>query len=230
MKTHSRILGIIPARGGSKGVPRKNIRPLAGKPLIAWTIEAALASKSLNRVIVSSEDREILEIAQKWGAEVPFTRPMELAQDTTPGIAPVIHALETLPENYDFVVLLQPTSPLRESQDIEAAVQLCLESSAPACVGVVESAQSPYWMFTRADNCRLTPLMAREKLPARRQDLPVTYSVNGAVYVASVPWFLREKTFFSPETVGYVMSQERSLDIDNELDLAVAEMVLGSRI
>lgn len=230
MKTNVRILGLIPARGGSKGIPRKNIRPLAGKPLIAWTIEAALASESLNRVIVSSEDREILEIARKWGADVPFTRPMELALDTTPGITPVVHALESLPESYDFVVLLQPTSPLRESRDIDTAVQLCLKTGAPACVGVVEPDQSPYWMFTRADDFRLSPLIPREKLPARRQDLPVTYSINGAVYVASVPWFLREKTFFSPETVGYVMPQERSLDIDNELDLAIAEMILGSRI
>lgn len=229
MKTDARILGLIPARGGSKGVPRKNIRMLAGKPLIAWTIEAALASDALDRVVVSSEDREILDTARKWGADTPFVRPAELAQDATPGAAPVLHALETLPERYDFVVLLQPTSPLRDSADIDAAIRLCRETGAPACVGVVEPDKSPYWMFTRDNGGRLSPLIPREKLPARRQDLPVTYSVNGAVYVASVPWFLREKAFFSPETVGYVMPRERSLDIDDELDFAVAEMVLAAR-
>lgn len=227
MKKDARILGIIPARGGSKGLPRKNIRILAGKPLIAWTIEAALASTVIDRVIVSSEDQEILQTARQWGADVPFVRPAELALDTTPGVAPVVHALETLPEEYDFVVLLQPTSPLRESGDIDAAVRLCREAGAPACVGVVEPDKSPYWMFTRAEDGRLSPLIPHETLPPRRQDLPVTYSVNGAVYVASVPWFLQKKTFFSPETIGYVMPRKRSLDIDDALDFAVADMILS---
>ncbi len=227
MKTAARILGIIPARGGSKGLPRKNIRMLAGKPLIAWTIESALASDALTRVIVSSEDREILETARQWGADVPFVRPAELAQDATPGVAPVAHALETLPETYDFVVLLQPTSPLREPGDIDAAVRLCLETGAPACVGVVEPDKSPYWMFARDAAGRLSPLIPRGDMPLRRQELPAAYAVNGAVYVASVPWFLREKTFFSPQTVGYVMPRKRSLDIDDELDFAIAEMMLA---
>lgn len=123
-----KILAIIPARGGSKGVPRKNIRDLAGKPLIAWTIEEAKKSKYITRLILSSEDEEIIEAAKKYGCEVPFVRPIELAQDNTPGIEPVLHAIEKCP-GYDYVLLLQPTSPLRTVEDIDGCIEFLLNKN-----------------------------------------------------------------------------------------------------
>ena len=127
------VLAIIPARGGSKGVPRKNIRPLGGKPLIAWTIEAAHRSAWIDRLILSSEDQEIIDTACAWGCDVPFVRPAELARDCTPGIDPVLHALKQLP-SFDLVVLLQPTSPLRSAADIDRCIERCQRGGAPAAV------------------------------------------------------------------------------------------------
>lgn len=146
---NSKILAIIPARGGSKGVPRKNIRELAGKPLIAWTIEEAKKSKYIDRLILSTEDDEIIEVAKQYGCEVPFKRPIELAQDDTPGIDPVLHAIEQCP-GYDYVVLLQPTSPLRTVDDIDGCIEQLLSSDGTNfCVSVTEPEKSPYWMYTR---------------------------------------------------------------------------------
>ena len=228
MYKNSKILGIIPARGGSKGVPRKNLRPLAGKPLIAWTIEAAQGSSLLDRVILSSEDEEIMETARRHGLDVPFKRPPELARDDTPGIAPVLHALDALPERYDYVVLLQPTSPLRTGADISAALALCLEKNAPACVSVSAPHHAPWWMFRLDENRRMHSLFPKDALPARRQDMPEVYALNGAIYVAEVNWLRKSKAFLTPETVAYVMPRERSLDIDTELDFVMAEALVGN--
>src|SRR5271157_3678171 len=136
------VLALIPARGGSKGVPRKNLREIAGKPLIAWAIEAGRQSRYIDRLILSSEDPEIMAQARSWGCEVPFVRPAELARDDTPGMEPVLHALTALPEEYDYVVVLQPTSPLRLAEDIDGCLETCLRQEAPACVTVAEVDQS----------------------------------------------------------------------------------------
>lgn len=219
-----RVLAVIPARGGSKGLPGKNIKVLAGKPLIAWTIEAALSTAELDRVIVSSDDPDILETAVACGAEAPFVRPRELAGDDTPGIAPVLHALDALPEIYDYVALLQPTSPLRTAGDIRAALELCLERSAPACVSVCEPRHKPWWMFGLDAQGRLSPLFS--EVPARRQDMPAVYALNGAVYVARVAWLRQTRAFVGPETAAYCMPPERSLDIDSAFDFRLAESLL----
>lgn len=230
MYKNSKILGIIPARGGSKGVPRKNLRPLAGKPLIAWTIEAAQGSSLLDRVILSSEDEEIMETARQHGLDVPFKRPPELARDDTPGILPVLHALEMLSsENYTHVVLLQPTSPLRNSEDIDGAIRLCIDRAAPSCVGVCETPHPPWWMFGMNEEKKLSPIMAAKDIPSRRQDAPKTYQLNGAVYVAETRFIKSNKGFIGPESLGFAMPAERSLDIDSELDLALAESLLASQ-
>lgn len=222
-----KVLAVIPARGGSKGVPGKNIRPLGGRPLIAWTIAAATAAPELDRVIVSSENAEIINIALKWGGEAPFVRPEELARDDTPGIAPVLHALDALPEKYDYVVLLQPTSPLRAAEDISAALALCLAQGAPACVSLCAPEHGPWWMFSLDGQGRMRPLLPREAIPVRRQDMAAVYALNGAVYVARVDWLRENKSFLSAETAGYVMPRERSMDIDTELDFKIAEAVLN---
>jgi N-acylneuraminate cytidylyltransferase len=212
------VLAVIPARGGSKGVPRKNIRVVAGKPLIAWTIEEARRSSHIDRLIVSTDDSEIAAVAQQWRCEVPFMRPPELARDETPGIAPVIHAMEALPERYDLVVLLQPTSPLRSGADIDGCIATLVARQAKACVSVAEPGQSPYWMYKLDDKDRLQPLL--EGAFNRRQDLPKVYSLNGAVYVAEAEWLLQSNSFVGPGTIGYIMPIGRSLDIDTETDLA----------
>lgn len=222
------VLGIIPARGGSKGLPRKNILPMLGKPTLAWTIEAARASRLLDRLILSSEDPEIMAVAREWGCDVPFVRPMALAADDTPGIAPVLHALQALPERYDYVVLLQPTSPLRTAGDIDGCIEACVASGAPACVSI-SPASTPPEHFRRMDaQGHLHPLLDDEGAD-RRQDYPRAYVLNGAVYVARSDFLLQAKTFFTPETIGYIMPAERSPDIDSGMDFIVCEALLQLR-
>ena len=219
------VLAIIPARGGSKGVPRKNIRDVAGKPLIAWTIQEAKKSQYIDRLVVSTDDQEIADIAVQWGAEVPFLRPAELAQDDTPGIAPVIHMLTTIQPSYNLIVLLQPTSPLRTVKDIDAAIIELVARSAKACVSAVEPDKSPYWMYTMNSAGCLVPLLEGDY--SCRQDIPPVYALNGAVYVAEVPWLLKSKSFVTEETVAYVMNKERSIDIDTETDLFFSSKLLS---
>ncbi|MFA7238472.1 MAG: acylneuraminate cytidylyltransferase family protein [Sulfuricellaceae bacterium] len=217
------VLAIIPARGGSKGVPRKNVRDLAGKPLIAWTIEAARKSAYIDRLVLSSDDPEIIEVARSWGCEAPFVRPAHLARDATPGIDPVLHALTELP-GYDYVVLLQPTSPLRTEEDIDGCITRCEEKMASSCVSVTEPAHHPQWMFTLDDAEALLPIS--EQRGVRRQDLPAVYALNGAVYVARTTWLVEIKNFLGEGTHGFVMPLSRSIDIDTEQDIAFATCLL----
>ncbi|MEX2459819.1 MAG: acylneuraminate cytidylyltransferase family protein [Paenibacillaceae bacterium] len=219
------ILALIPARGGSKGVIRKNIRNIAGKPLMAWTIEAAKKSKYIDRLVLSSEDAEIINVALKWGCEAPFVRPEYLALDETPGIEPVIHAINTLPR-YDYVVLLQPTSPLRSTADIDGCIEMCLSQSANACVSVTEPDKSPYWMYTLDDQNMMKPLLNKDQGITRRQDLPLIVALNGAIYIAKSDWLLNKKSFVSHETIAYLMPKNRSIDVDTELDLLLIEFIL----
>jgi N-acylneuraminate cytidylyltransferase len=222
-----RVIGIIPARGGSKGVPRKNIRQLGGKPLIAWTIKAAQKSKYLDRLILSSDDKEIIEIALSFGCEAPFVRPAELAEDCTPGIAPVLHALETVQESYDYMVMLQPTSPFRTAADIDSALEKCVTKRSPSCVTVNKVDKSPHWMYLLDENDQMLPLLKQEMLYSRRQDLPPVYALNGAVYIAAVEWLIQNQTFVSKETVAHIMPEGRSVDIDSELDFEMCEYLLS---
>lgn len=222
------VLAIIPARGGSKGVPRKNIRHISGKPLIAWTIESALQSKFIDRTILSSEDEEIICVAKKWGCEVPFIRPVELAQDDTPGIDPILHAMEALDEKYDYVVLLQPTSPLRAAEDIDNCIQLCIDQNANACVTVTMPDKSPYWMYTLDESNRIHSVIKTDHFFNRRQELPKVYVLNGAVYIARHDWLLENQTFLTEETIASMMPKQRSLDIDTELDISILEKILSN--
>lgn len=225
MIDNKKVLAIIPARGGSKGVPRKNLRNLAGKPLIAWTIEEAKKSKYIDRLILSSEDAEIIKVAKEYGCEVPFVRPSELAQDETAGIDPLLHALEEL-AGYDYIVSLQPTSPLRITEDIDACIEKMMETNSPACVSVTEPANSPYWMYYVSDQEKMVPLIEQDSLTVRRQDLPAVYALNGAVYVAEVDWLKRNKSFLTKETSAFIMPIYRSYDIDTERDFRVCEFMV----
>lgn len=220
------VLGLIPARGGSKGVPRKNIRDVAGKPLIAWTIEEARKSKYIDRLILSSEDADIIKVAREWGCDVPFVRPQNLADDTTPGIDPVLHALDILP-GYDIVVLLQPTSPLRSVADIDNCIEQCVALKACSCVSVCEADKSPYWMFRLDESRRMTPVIDSVSRDSRRQELPKVYALNGAVYVSRAKCLQENKTFVTGKTVAYIMPKERSIDIDTEIDLICLQAIIA---
>ena len=226
MYDDKRILAIILARGGSKGVPRKNIRALCGKPLIAWTIEEMKKSKYIDLGIVSTEDDEIKKVAESFGGNVPFLRPKELARDDTPGIEPVLHAIDKLP-NYDYIVLLQPTSPLRKVEDIDGAIEFCINRQAKSCVSVTEAEHSPYWMYSLSNDEVMIPLLKISMDNSyQRQKLPKVYRLNGAVYVAECNFIKKNRSFIGSETLGYVMPQERSLDIDTISDFDFAEFVI----
>jgi CMP-N,N'-diacetyllegionaminic acid synthase len=223
------VLAVVPARGGSKGLARKNTRLCAGKPLVAWSIEAATEARHVDRVILSSEDPEIIETARSRGCEVPFVRPLELAADTSSMVDVVLHALATLGTSYDYVVLLQPTSPLRVARDVDGCLEAAHLAASPSAVSVAEPAKSPYWMYTRDAVGLLSPLFPTEARANRRQDLPTVYALNGAVYAVSTVWFARTKAFVTSETVGYVMPPERSVDVDSALDFALCEALLVAR-
>ena len=217
------VLAIITARGGSKGIPGKNIIDLAGKPLLAYSIEAAKRSKYIDRLILSSENEDIIKEAIQYGCEAPYVRPAELAKDDTPGMAPVLHAIGSINEKYDYVVLLQPTSPLRIAEDIDKAIELCL-SGHPACVSVTEPDKSPYWMYTLSKDGAMNPILKSNAY--RRQDLPPVYALNGAVYVAQTEFLIENETFLTEKTVAYIMPKSRSIDIDTELDLKLCELII----
>lgn len=208
------VLALITARGGSKGLPGKNIRPVHGRPLIDFTIAAARGSQCVDRTVLSTDDEAIARVAREAGCDVPFMRPAVLAGDSAGSMDVVLHALDALPA-HDLVVLLQPTSPAREARDIDAACMELVQRGAPACASVTVAEQSPYWMYRVDDDQRLTPLLDVPERALRRQDLPSVYVLNGAVYVARTDWLRQHKTFVGPATVGYLMPAQRSIDIDS---------------
>ncbi|HRE72570.1 MAG: N-acylneuraminate cytidylyltransferase [Candidatus Accumulibacter regalis] len=228
MSTTPTVLAMILARGGSKGLPRKNVLLVDGRPLIAWTVAAALGAKCVSRVILSSDDDEIILAARANGCEVPFRRPAELATDQATSIEVVLHALAEIP-GYDYLLLLQPTSPLRTAADIDAAFAAMMASAAPACVSLCPVEESPYWMFRVDAENRMAKLLEPPPSAHRRQELPPVYSLNGALYLARTDWFYRNKTFISPETIGYVMPRSRSIDIDTREDFMAFQRAIAGR-
>lgn len=231
MSEKSRILGLIPARGGSKRVPRKNILPMAGKPLIAWTIEAALGALTLDKVIVSTDDNEIANISRQYGADVPFMRPKELATDTANGLDVTLHALQTLKElgepDFDYVMTLQPTSPLRSSQDIDASVELLMDRRADAVISVCETAHPPEWSNTLPDDLSMADFYRPGVRTTRSQDLPKSYRLNGAIYIYNCEQVLHTGNLeMDNNSYAYLMPRERSIDIDTEIDFEIAQLFL----
>jgi CMP-N-acetylneuraminic acid synthetase len=228
------IIGVIPARGGSKDIPGKNIKELAGKPLIAWTIEAALGSTELNRVIVSTDDNNIVHIAKEWGAEVPFIRPENLASDTATSFAVVKHAMGWLEKEEgispEYVMLLQPTSPLRTTEDIRGVIRLREKRNAASVVSVCETINHPYHIKKIKDDGTLENFIKNTPKFSRRQELPQAFTLNGAVYLNKWETLKQEKKFISGGTLAYIMPQERSIDIDTSWDFFLAEQILREKI
>ncbi len=220
------ILAVIPARGGSKGFPRKNLGDLGGKPLIAWSIDAARSSRFVDRVVVSSDNDDIIDAARRFGADVPFVRPARLARDDTTAWETLLHVLDEVP-GFDLVALLQPTSPLRTAADVDAAIQLCLDRGLPV-IGVCSAPKPPEWLYYLDADGLMQPVLASGAVAKRRQDAHPAYAINGAVYVGSVEQLLQNEGFLGPETVAYEMPAERSIDIDTKLDLRIAAAILDS--
>jgi len=226
MIENRRVSAVIPARGGSKGFPGKNLAKLAGRSLMAHAIAQAREAAFVDEVIVSSDAREILDEAERCGADIILERPDDLATDTASTDAVTMQVLDQLQSAPDYIVLLQVTTPLRRAEDIDAAIQLCQASGAPACVSVTLTEKSPFWMYRRDAESRLQPLFADAEIPSRRQDAPPIYLLNGAVYVAETEAYRQHGRFLMPGMAGYVMPADRSVDIDSPEDLYVAEAIL----
>jgi len=221
------ILAVIPARGGSKGLPGKNILPLAGKPLIVWSIEAAKESKYIDTCIVSTDDDRIATVAEKYGCDVPFLRPEELATDESNSSDAILHALEKLEDRYDIVIILQPTSPLRTTEDIDNALELMIGKHAPIVVSICKSNKPIYWHYTLENNRTIKPVYPSKKIVSNRQEFPATYIPNGALYIAKVDYFKKTKTFYTDKTLGYIMPNERSVDIDSHIDFVLVKALIN---
>jgi CMP-N-acetylneuraminic acid synthetase len=223
-----RVLGLIPSRSGSKGVPQKNVRLLCGKPLLQYTAEAALSARRLSRVILSTDDFNIAEVGRKCGLEVPFIRPAKLAQDHTPMFPVVKQALCWLLENnelFDAVCLLQPTNPLRRAEDIDNCIELLFESNADAVMSVLPVPQpyNPHWTFLKDNNNQLRLATGETEPIPCRQELPPAFHREGSVYVTRTEVVLHKNSLYGSHVVGYVMDENRSVNIDTLEDWVVAE-------
>lgn len=228
-----RVLAIVPARRGSKGLPLKNIRPLAGKPLLAWPIAAARASAHVDRVIISTDDQEFADIAVAHGADAPFLRPAELASDTAPSIGFILHALDTLAEAgevYDYVVLLEPTSPLTEGSDVDAALEQLVAADADAIVGVSRlEATHPAFAVRRAEDGSIAPYAAASfgELP-RRQDIEPLFALDGTLYISTADALRRERGFCHARTLGYVSARHKAHEVDDLVDFICIEAIAAN--
>ncbi len=221
-----KYLALIPARGGSKGVKNKNIRLVDGKPLISYTINTAKKCVCFEDIVVSTDSEEIAGIAREYGASVPFTRPAELSDDKTKSIDVVIHTLEILGKDYDAVCFLQPTSPLRKVEDIKGALVKYEKEGKPTLVSVAKLEDPhPHKIKLIKDNS-LIPFIPGTKCEVPRQMLPVCYFLNGGIYIVDVNFAKEKQAFFDENTVPYIMPSERSVNIDTELDLLLAELLI----
>ena len=225
------ICTIITARGGSKGIPRKNIKNLNGKPVLAYSIEPSVASDFIKKTYVTTEDEEISEISKKFNAEV-IERPQELAKDTSSSVDVILHALDYLEEKDslpEFFVLLQPTSPLRTTEDIDNSINLFIDNECDALISVCEIDHTSMLSLT-LENKFLVPNCDKDFLNKRRQDLPTYYSPNGAIYITTPESLRKNRTFIPKKTIPYVMPKERSVDLDTPFDFKLAEFLLKNEV
>ena len=224
------MLAIIPARGGSKGVPGKNIKILNGKPLIAWTIEAAKQSKYINRIIVSTDDKNIADIAKKYDAEIPFLRPDELASDTSKAIDNYIYTIERLSETenivYENFIVLQPTSPLRKADDIDRAIDLFNDRNADSVISFSEASHHPLWAKKINSGLKVEEYFNHDVTNKNRQEIPSAFMPNGAIFILKYDLLKEKYSYYSEKTYAYIMPQINSVDIDTSADFEFAEFLL----
>lgn len=228
------ILGIIPARGGSKGIPDKNIKQIAGKPLIAWTIAQAKESRLLDRTIISTDSEKIAQTAKEYGGDVPFMRPSELAEDTTPMYPVLQHALQEmekiLKRKIDIIVLLDPTSPTRQAEDIDACIKKAVDDDLDSAMTVYESDHNPYFNMVELDENNLTRIVIRPKKPIyRRQDAPKVYNIASDIYAIQRKTLMEDHTVIGKRTGAVIVPKERAGGIDNEIQFRIAESILEQR-
>jgi len=229
------VLGIIPARGGSKGLPGKNIRNLAGKPLIAWTIERALSSRHFDTVIVNTDDRDIADIAEKYGAEVPFMRPEELADDRTPMIDVIRHTVEyyrNINISFDYIALLEPTSPLRKPDDIDQAITQLIdrEDEADSLVSVGEVHLEHPSIMKIINEGKLMPYELGAGIVTRRQELDRVYFPYGVIYLTKTEKLVERGTFYTESTIPYFIERWQNYEVDDIYDFVCIEAVLNHEL
>ncbi len=225
--TKSNILAVITARGGSKGLPEKNIKLLAGKPLLAYTIETAKQSQLIDHLILSTDSEQIAAVGREWGVAVPFLRPAELAQDETPHVPVMQHATEfmekKLETKFSHLVILQPTSPFRTVDDLDGTIRRLVETGADSAVSLVEIKENHPVKAKKLDGNRVLPYSIPEPEGGRRQDLPRAYKRSAAVYAMRRDLIMIDGRLYGDHIVGYEVPRERSIDIDDELDWLQAE-------
>ena len=225
MNSQYKILAIIPARKGSKGIPSKNTKLIFNKPLISWTIESAQKSKYINKIIVSTDCQKVKAIAESYNINVPKLRPYSLSTDTASSDDVIKHELNER-KNFDIVCMLQPTSPLRDFKDIDSAFEEFLKLDANALVSVCKDQHSPYWSF-EINGLYLKTLFPDKKINKRRQELTETYKLNGAIYIARIDFYKKNSSFLSDKTIPYIMPFIKSIDIDTHEDFDIAEKRLA---
>jgi len=226
-----KVVCVIPARGGSKGVPRKNIKILGSKPLIAYTIEQALQSKYIDRIVVSTEDREIADISRQYGAEVPFMRPVVLAGDQVATIDVLLHAINWLEEDkyaFDIIVLLHTTTPLRAVKDIDSCIEMLLGTKADNIFSVTEAHRNPYFNMVEINQNGKVQLSKKGTFTSR-QSAPKVYDMNSSIYVWWKDLLKKETKIFLENSQVYVMPKIRSIDIDDDIDFRIAEVVMAEQ-
>ena len=234
MSDKKRIVAIIPARAGSKRISNKNIKPLADKPLIEWTIQAALSSTKIDHVVVSTDSEEIASVAKNAGADVPFLRPGRLGGDTSTTVDVILHALKALGEvgkTYEYVMVLQPTSPLRTASHIDGALMLAEEKNADGVISVCPCEHSPLWAGQLKEDQSMDGFIDLSITKTRSQDLPSYFRLNGGIYLVNTDRLLKEQSLFLADNAfAFVMDTIDSVDIDEELDFMLAETIVRSRL
>ncbi len=224
-----KTLAIIPARSGSKGLVDKNIKNLAGKPLIAWSIETALNSNIFDEVIVSTDSQKYADIAKKYGASVPFLRSKENSSDNASSWSVVKEVVDNVDKKFDVIVLLQPTSPLREAKDIKASIDLFIKKDADYVLSVCKCPHPVQWTNIIGKDLSLDNFIKKEYLDKRRQDLEQNYILNGAIYILRAELLSEKINMFTNKSFAYIMSEANSIDIDTDLDFRMAEIFMNSK-
>ena len=219
------ILAIVPARGGSKRLPGKNIIQFLGKPLITWTIKSANESKYIDKTIVSTDSQKIASVCEKDGFNVPFLRPKELASDSAKTIDTILHVIQNTEKQFDVTIILQPTSPLRQATDIDNALEFMFDSNSPSCVSVCKPGKPIHWSYKKNADHLLKPIFDKEHPIIQEKEHDNIFMPNGAIFIAKTKWLLKNKTFIKNNTIGYEMSKVKSIDIDTDFDLKIAKTI-----
>lgn len=230
MYKENRVLAIIPARGGSKRLPGKNIMSISGKPLLAWTIEAAKKSKIFDDIILTTDDIKIAEIGQTYGASVPFLRRKDLATDKSSSTDVILDVLNWCSKeklHYDIMVLLQPTSPLRSGEDIYKSMEVFMDKNADAVISVTEVEHPIQWCGTIDDSLSMKNFIDNDIKNLRSQDLKINYRINGAIYISKISSFKEHHSFYLDKSYSYIMDKMSSIDIDDKYDFIIAETIMN---